>query len=163
MNKYDIIFESDRIYYIKMTDLLIDDYLKMVNDFEVQKYITHNIREYSYEDEKEWIKINSNNNMIFSMIEKGTNEFIGSIELKEPTDIAELGICITSDKQDKGYGTESIKAILKYGHDKGIKGFHLNVFNFNPRAIRCYEKVGFVIDGPGKNEDDYHMTFKGEI
>ena len=161
----EIIFESERINYIKLTDKLIDDYLKMVNDLEVQKYITHNIREYSYEDEKEWIKMNlENNNMIFSMIEKSTNEFIGSIELKNiESPIAELGICITRDKQDKGYGTESIKRILKYGYDKGIKNFELNVFNFNPRAIRCYEKVGFIKDGPGKQKDDIHMTFKGEL
>ena len=98
-------------------------------------------------------------------IEKDTNEFIGSIELREPINgISEIGICITRDKQDKHYGTESLKAIIKYGKDKkDIKGYDLNVFNFNPRAIRCYETVGFVIDGPGKHPDDYHMTYKGEL
>ena len=36
----------------------------------------------------------------------------------------------------------------------------LNVFNFNPRAKHCYEKVGFVAVGPGNYDDDTHMIYK---
>lgn len=40
--KYEIIFESERINFVKLTTELVDEYLKMVNDIEVQKYISHN-------------------------------------------------------------------------------------------------------------------------
>ena len=42
MNKYEKIFESERIYYIKITKDLIDDYLNMINDIEVANKISHN-------------------------------------------------------------------------------------------------------------------------
>ena len=42
-------------------------------------------------------------------------------------------------------------------NDLSLDGLELNVYNFNPRGIRCYEKVGFIKDGPGKTEEDIHM------
>ena len=48
--------------------------------------------------------------------------------------------------------------ILKYAYDKlGLDGMDLNVFSNNSRAIHCYEKVGFTINGQGKTEEDLHM------
>jgi len=37
MEKYKIIFESENIYYIQMSESLMNDYLKMYKDQEVQK------------------------------------------------------------------------------------------------------------------------------
>lgn len=37
MSKYEKKFESERIYYTKITKDLIEDYLKMINDIEVAK------------------------------------------------------------------------------------------------------------------------------
>ena len=42
MNKYEKIFESERIYYIKITKDLIEDYLEMINDIEIANKISHN-------------------------------------------------------------------------------------------------------------------------
>ena len=39
--KYEIVFESDRIYFVKLSKKLVYNYLEMANDFEVQKYISH--------------------------------------------------------------------------------------------------------------------------
>ena len=38
--KNKIIFESDNIYFVKINKDLIDDYLKMVNNPEVSKFIS---------------------------------------------------------------------------------------------------------------------------
>lgn len=163
MNNYEIIFESDNIYYIKVNELLIDDYLKMVNDPEVQKGISKELRQFTYEQELEWVKRKLENNAcIFSMIEKNTGEYIGNIEIMHiDNNIGEIGISITANKQDKHYGTEAMKRIIEYGYSKlGLEGFDLNVYSTNPRAIRCYEKVGFVSVGVGETEDDIHMIFK---
>lgn len=60
--------------------------------------------------------------------------------------------------QNKHYGTESIKALLKYAFAKlKLDGMELNVFRTNSRAIHCYEKVGFIIDGKGKTDEDIRM------
>lgn len=42
MNKYEKVFESERIYYIKITKDLIEDYLEMINDIEIANKISHN-------------------------------------------------------------------------------------------------------------------------
>lgn len=48
----------------------------------------------------------------------------------------------------KGIGTEATKLILKYAFEE--LNFHrveIKVLDYNKRAIRCYEKCGFKIDG----------------
>ena len=164
MEKYKKVFESENIYYIKLNKTLIEEYLKMVNDPEVSNKISHNPKTFTYEEELNWININLENNaLIFSMIEKKTDEFIGNIEIMHIDDnkIGEIGICITATKQNQHYGTEAMQAIMKYGYEEmGLKGIELNVYKTNPRAIHCYEKVGFVQDGTGKTEEDIHMIHK---
>lgn len=46
MNKYEKVFESERIYYIKITKDLIEDYLEMINDIEVANKISHNPKKF---------------------------------------------------------------------------------------------------------------------
>lgn len=160
---YEIIFESDRIYFVRLTEKLANDYLSMVNDIEVQKYISHNRKTYEFDGELEWIKSKLEEKaIIFSMIEKETNKFIGNIEIMEiKNNIGEMGIAITPKQQDKHFGQEAIKRFIEYAfNDLGLDGLELNVYNFNPRGIKCYEKVGFIKDGPGKTEEDIHMTIK---
>ena len=160
---YEIIFESDRIYFVRLTEKLVNDYLNMVNDIEVQKYISYNRKTYELDDELKWIKSKLEEKaIIFSMIEKETNKFIGNIEImKIKNNIGEMGIAITPKQQDKHFGQEAIKRFIEYTfNDLGLDGLELNVYNFNPRGIKCYEKVGFINDGPGKTEEDIHMTIK---
>lgn len=62
--------------------------------------------------------------------------------LKEST----LGIVFDPNFLNEGYGTEAIKTFLKYYFsDLGMKTLILEVAKFNKRALRCYEKCGFVI------------------
>jgi RimJ/RimL family protein N-acetyltransferase len=62
---------------------------------------------------------------------------------------AELGIFI-GDKSfwDQGYGTEVMGVLLKHGFSTmNLYRISLRVFEDNPRAIRSYEKAGFVHEG----------------
>ena len=161
--KDEIVFETERIKFVKINEKYIQDYFDMVNDLEVQKFITHNVRTYTMEEEMNWVKTKLETKaLIFTMVEKATNEFIGNIELKDVTDIgAELGICINRKKQDDHFGQEAIKGLIAYAFNTlGLTEMDLNVFNFNPRARACYEKCGFVAVGPGKLEDDTRMIYK---
>lgn len=161
--KYEIIFESERIYFVKLTTELVEEYLKMVNDIEVQKYISHNRKTFELNSEIEWVKNKLKDEaIIFSMIEKETNDFIGNIEIMHiKNKIGEIGIAITPLKQNKHFGQEAITKLIDYAINVlKLEGLDLNVYNFNPRGIKCYEKVGFVIDGKGKTDDDIHMSLK---
>ena len=163
MEKYEIIFESENILYVKINENLINDYLIMVNDPEVQKGISHKAKIYTYEQELEWVKEKLNEDaIIFSMIEKETNEYIGNVEIMNITEnVGEIGIAITPLKQNKHYGQEAMKSIINYALNiMNLENVDLNVYKTNPRAIHCYEKVGFIRDGVGKTEEDIHMIYK---
>ena len=161
MEKYNAVFDSQNILYIRVNEKLLEDYLLMVNDPEVQKGISHTQRVYTYEQELQWVNEKlAKNAPIFSMIEKTTGEFIGNVEIMHVRDgVGEIGISITPLKQGKGYGQEAMKAIINYALTvMKLTNLDLNVHKTNPGAIHCYEKVGFVADGVGKTDDDLHMT-----
>ncbi len=48
----------------------------------------------------------------------------------------------------KGYGSDAMKLALDYAFTElNMRRVTLNVFEYNPRAIRCYEKLGFRHEG----------------
>jgi RimJ/RimL family protein N-acetyltransferase len=50
--------------------------------------------------------------------------------------------------RDRGLGTESVRMIVGYGFEQlRMHRIALEVYSFNPRARRVYEKVGFVAEG----------------
>jgi RimJ/RimL family protein N-acetyltransferase len=62
---------------------------------------------------------------------------------------AELGITIgEKDYWNQGYGSETMQLLLRFGFNTmNLNRIYLRVYANNPRAIRCYEKVGFVHEG----------------
>lgn len=57
---------------------------------------------------------------------------------------AELGISVDPNKISKGYGESTLKYFLEYVFKHyPIKKMRLRVSEFNHRARKCYEKVGF--------------------
>ena len=164
MENLEKVLESENIIYVKLSEELIDNYLTMINDPRVMSTIVKNAKAYTYEEELEWIKSSlKKDNKCYSMIEKETGEFIGNIEIKDKgNNVGELGISITPEKQNKHYGTEGMKRMVEYGYSIGYEKLELNVFSTNKRGIKCYENAGFVIDGIGKDPDDYHMSHKSK-
>lgn len=158
MKKHKAIFESENMLFIHMSELLMDDYLKMYNNQEIQKSIFK--KNYSSEQISNWIKkqIIEKSEYIFSIIEKTTDEYIGNIEIIPKDNICEMLISITPDKQNRHYGTEAINALLKYVFETlKLDRVELYVYANNLRAIHCYEKAGFAKAGPGITEEDIHM------
>ena len=158
---YEIVFESDRILYVRIDEKLIEDYLKMYNDENIQKLLFKKV----YEKEKiyNWIKkIIEEDSYRYSMIDKDSNEFVGNIEIiSNEEKIAEIMISITPTKQGNHYATEAIKSIIEYGYDKlGIKGYDLNVYKNNLKAIHLYKNVGFVEDDKNISDESIHMSMK---
>lgn len=50
--------------------------------------------------------------------------------------------------RDRGLGTEATRLIVGYGFEElGLHRIELEVYAFNPRGRRAYEKVGFVAEG----------------
>ncbi len=52
------------------------------------------------------------------------------------------------DSWGKGYGTDAMRIILQYAFSElNLHRVSLDVFSYNPRAIRSYEKSGFEVEG----------------
>jgi len=67
----------------------------------------------------------------------------------------------------KGYGTDAMRVILRYAFTElNLHRVSLDVFGYNPRAIRSYEKAGFVIEGKvrgllNREGQRYDLIFMG--
>ncbi len=62
---------------------------------------------------------------------------------------ASLGIAIGEHEfLDGGYGTDAMRTACRFGFDMmNLHRIDLTVYDWNPRAIRVYEKVGFRTEG----------------
>lgn len=62
---------------------------------------------------------------------------------------AEVGIFIGEKScWNQGYGTQVMRLLLEFGFGElNLHRIYLRVFENNPRAIRSYEKAGFVVEG----------------
>lgn len=141
---------------VKLDSFLKEDSLKLfqwINDKELVRYnaiykpiheITHN----------EWFKkiSNNQNGIIFGIKLTNDNCLIGSCQLFDLHPVfrtAELQIRI-GDKEykSKGYGTIALNMLLDYGFKNlNLNRIFLQVFGDNIRAIKSYNKVGFVTEG----------------
>ena len=142
-----LLFESERIRFVEVSELLAEDYLAMVNDIEnVERFIGSVHEPFTEEQEIRWVhKKLEEKAQVFSMLEKHSGAFIGNIELMDVNDgVGELGIALTAKMQNKGYGTEAVSALTAYGLDRlGLERIFLRTNPENLRAIRVYEKCGF--------------------
>jgi RimJ/RimL family protein N-acetyltransferase len=78
--------------------------------------------------------------------------FIGEIVLNDlDVDNRSMGMRMSlagAEVFDRGYGTEALRAVVSHGFDDvGLHRISLEVYSFNPRARRVYEKCGFAEEG----------------
>ncbi len=63
------------------------------------------------------------------------------------------------DFWSKGYGTDMMNVCLRYAFlELGLERVSLGVFEYNPRAVRSYEKAGFRLEG--RTRQDAHREGK---
>ena len=122
-------------------------YTAWLNDSEVNANLTLASSVISLETEKEFLqKIAADHN--YGIIDAQTDSLIGNAGLHKLNHLhrnAEIGIFIGDKKYwNKGYGTEALSLLIDYCFAVlNLHNISLNVYSFNARAIRCYEKVGF--------------------
>ncbi|MCL2216999.1 MAG: GNAT family N-acetyltransferase [Defluviitaleaceae bacterium] len=92
------------------------------------------------------------NKNTFSIVDKATDNTIGHCGFNFE-DIAnryaKIGIIIgEKDYWSNGYGTDAMRLMLDFGFNvRGYNNISLNVYEYNERAIACYEKLGFKLQG----------------
>jgi RimJ/RimL family protein N-acetyltransferase len=122
------------------------------------------------------LKENSPASHAFSIRKLDDDRLLGDIGLEVINDwgsrdsFVGLGICNRED-WGKGYGTDAMKIMLRFAFTElNLRRVTLTVFEYNPRAIRSYEKAGFRHEGrqrgallrDGKRWDLLYMSILAE-
>lgn len=133
----------------------------LVNDKELKKFLVTNIPfPTSPWEEESWVKSqngNKNGEYNFAIEDRETGKYIGGCGIQNVnwlTRVATVGIMIgDKDFWGKGYGTDAMKVLTKFiFEDMNIRKIKLYTFSFNTRAIKCYEKCGFKVEGVFRDE-----------
>jgi len=105
---------------------------------------------------KEWLEKDQEKEVsdeIFFAIRDQTDDaligFIGLFDLFRYH--ADTLVAIALGERDcwgKGYGTDAMRVMLRYAFNElNLRRVGLIVFEYNPRAMRSYEKAGFILEG----------------
>lgn len=88
--------------------------------------------------------------LVWAIVERATDSVVGEVlltGLDEGNHSCGLRIWIAG-VQGRGLGTEATRLAVGHGFEScGLNRIQLEVYAFNPRARRVYEKVGFVLEG----------------
>lgn len=143
--------------------------LELINDEEIKALLTPGIPfPYTFEDEVKWmdsLTAMSSGTYNFAIETLSEGHYIGGCGINTvdwKNSVVEVGIFI-GDKAylSKGYGTDAMRTLIAFIFDEmNIRKVKLNVYSFNPRAIRSYEKLGFTLEGVLRKElfraGEYH-------
>lgn len=136
---------------IRLSDA--ERFVKWFNDKEVNKFL--NYRSLTLKAEKKYIKDRLAGKMpdaLHFCIDTTEGVHIGATSLDSINNFhrrATFGIIIGDKKYwNKGYGSEAAKLILNYGFKKlKLHRIDLDVYTYNPRAIKVYKRLGFKEEG----------------
>lgn len=99
----------------------------------------------------------------FAVVDRD-DQYLGTISLKNIDHInknAEYAICMRVKAMGKGISKIATDMILEYAFKElKLHKVYLNVFSDNTRAIKFYEKYGFVFEGEMKEQVYSHEIFK---
>jgi RimJ/RimL family protein N-acetyltransferase len=79
--------------------------------------------------------------------------------------VGTVGILIGArDYWGKGYGTDAMQTLVAWGfYTLNLNRVQLHVYSDNERAIRSYQKVGFLIEGRLRQANYYNGAYRDTI
>ncbi|NWG11149.1 GNAT family N-acetyltransferase [Candidatus Bathyarchaeota archaeon] len=151
----------------------LDDFLKLINALVEERADILRNEEVTREEEIDFMA------RVLSHLEKGEmfylvaevdNHVVAVSEISRRSGyenhVGVIGIAIKNGYRDLGIGTEMMKTLEMQARKIGLKVLTLTAFATNKRAIRVYQKVGFMQTGvtpkkyfkDGKYADEIIMT-----
>jgi len=144
---------GERVYLRPLDEADLDRCLGWINDPEVISTLGRRFP-MSATLEREWLtgQYKSEKALSLAIVVKDGDRHIGNCgfnDIDYANRKAVFGILIgEKDQWGKGYGPEAARLIVDYGFNQlNLHRISLTVYSNNPRAIRAYEKVGFVHEG----------------
>ena len=142
--------EDGRIYLRLMTRDDTDNIIKWRNSDEVRRQFIYQ-KPFTKESHENWIDTMIETGKVVQMmiVLSDNDRPIGSVYVRDIArehNKAEYGIFIgETDCLGKGYGTEAAELMIDYAFEYlGLHKLMLRVYADNERAIKSYEKAGFV-------------------
>lgn len=163
------VFEGDRLYLRPFTVEDSELLYAALFDEEVRRLTgTQHITSKSMTDKYiERVMEDSERVQLMIVLKEG-DRVIGELALIDIDSVnrnAHLRIALFYEEDcNKGYGSEAIKLLLEHGF--GVMNLHrieLSVFSYNARAIKAYEKLGFVEEGRHRETLYYNHAYHDSI
>ena len=134
--------------YLRMPEMNDLEAIYELANTEENRAFLNMYRPLSKIDEENWIKgvtekASKGADYGFVIVEKKGNEIVGSTGIHEVNNIAktgEIGITIRKKFQEKGYGPEAIKILLKWGFNSlNLELIEIGAVGNNERALHVYK------------------------
>lgn len=141
-----------RLRELRLSEL--DVITEYVNNYDVYSSFTDSApKAKTYEFQKMWMEAQSGRSDIvsFAIADIETDKFIGTCQLRGidmRNYVATLSIIIAGNNSGKGYGTDAVNQLLRFGFlELNLNRIQLEVYEDNKAAIALYEKCGFKKEG----------------
>lgn len=130
-------------------------YTQWFQDYEVVRMLNPDAyMPVTVENEEEWYSrvATATDTYTLGIRTMAEDKLIGNASLfniSQKNRVATFGIAVgDKDYWGRGYGSEATQLMVRYGFDElNLNRIQLDVYDYNPRAIRAYEKVGFNQEG----------------
>ncbi|RAI99111.1 RimJ/RimL family protein N-acetyltransferase [Paenibacillus pabuli] len=163
------LLETKRIYLRPFESTDVDTYFPGLFDAELRR-LTGTQNSFTRPQVERYIEnaAQDDSRLMLLIALQENDQVIGEIALMDmhtKNRSAHIRIAIDQiDHQGKGYGSEALLLMLDYGF--GICNLHrieLEVYAFNQRAIRTYEKLGFQREGVRRDALYYNHQYHDAI
>jgi RimJ/RimL family protein N-acetyltransferase len=105
------------------------------------------------ERELEWYRTRKDqpDRLDLAIVDAATDECVGEAVLNDLSEVDQacgFRILVGPRGRDRGLGSEATRLVVDHAFSTtDLHRIELEVYAFNPRALRVYEKAGFVVEG----------------
>ncbi|MFI6011257.1 GNAT family N-acetyltransferase [Streptomyces sp. NPDC051243] len=132
---------------------------EIIEDPEVLRFTDETSEEFPLERLRSWYGTRSDqpDRLDLAVTDRTTGELVGEVVLYEWDSKARsctFRTLIGPKGRNRGLGTEATRLIVGHGFEQlGLHRIELQAYGHNHRALRVYEKAGFVVEGVRREAD----------
>ena len=154
----DNLLHGERVYLTAIRRDDMDTYKKWFTNTELMRFLSGSVAmPHTQERHERWFNhvTKDNDTYTFGIRLREDDRLLGNCDIEIESQFSHhgwVGIFIGDpDDWGKGYGTEAMGVLVRFGFmELNLHRITLNVFAYNERGIKAYEKVGFVHEGTNR-------------